>query len=211
MKNACMTVVIAALALAGCGSSDDESPAVAEKASPTVTETASATPTATASAAPLPEQRVKNERDAAERAGCTLENLPEEGNEHVDKIFTAADYDSNPPTSGPHYPQWADDGIYAAGEVPQLGELVHTLEHGRIDVQYAPGTSPEVIAQLVTLVGENDGYHMLLFENDTDMPAAVAATAWTWSLTCPEVTDKTWDALRTFRDKHVDQGPELVP
>ena len=38
--------------------------------------------------------------------------------------------------------------------------------------------------------------------------AAVAATAWTQSLTCPELTDATFDALRTFRVTYVDKGPE---
>ena len=50
--------------------------------------------------------------------------------------------------------------------------LVHTLEHGRIDVQYKPGTPAETVRQLEALLAEqNDGYHMLLFENTTGMDA----------------------------------------
>jgi Protein of unknown function (DUF3105) len=90
--------------------------------------------------------------------------------------------------------------------------LVHTLEHGRIDVQYKPGTSSETIAQLEALLAEqSDGYHMLLFENTTNMDAAVAATTWGHSLTCPEMNDKVFDAIRTFRNEYIDQGPEDVP
>jgi hypothetical protein len=51
---------------------------------------------------------------------------------------------------------------------------------------------------------------MLLFPNTTNMDAAVAATAWDHSITCPTVTDKTWDALRAFREAHIDRGPEKV-
>ena len=89
---------------------------------------------------------------------------------------------------------------------------MHTLEHGRIEVQYAPGTPKETVTQLEALLGEEqDGYHMLLFQNTTGMDAAVAATAWGHSLTCPKLDDTTWDALRTFRTSYIDKGPESVP
>ena len=29
-------------------------------------------------------------------------------------LFTEADYKTNPPTSGNHYPEWYQDGVYAA-------------------------------------------------------------------------------------------------
>ena len=89
---------------------------------------------------------------------------------------------------------------------------MHTLEHGRINVQYKPGTPAETVDQLNALLAEmNDGYHMLLYENPTNMDAAVAATAWGHSLTCPEMNDKVFDAIRTFRNEYIDQGPENVP
>ena len=39
-------------------------------------------------------------------------------------------YDSNPPSSGPHYPIWADFKEYAT-PVPD-GYLVHAEEHGAV-------------------------------------------------------------------------------
>ena len=149
---------------------------------------------------------------AAKAAGCTVSNPPDEGRGHENKTFTAADYKSNPPTSGTHYPQWAQDGEYTQQTVPQLGELVHTLEHGRIDVQYKPGTPATVVKQLEALLAESqNGYHMLLYPNTTGMKAEVAATAWDHAVTCPSVNDKTWDALRAFRERYIDKGPETVP
>ena len=109
----------------------------------------------------------------------------DEGRGHESKQFTEADYNTNPPTSGAHFPQWAQDGVYEPDNTPDLGQLVHTLEHGRIDVQYKPGTDPELVKQLEAFVAENDGYHMLLFQNPTKMKPQVAATAWGQSLTCP--------------------------
>ena len=160
----------------------------------------------------LPAQATSDMAAAAKAAGCTLSNPAYEGASHEDKKFKPSDYKTNPPTSGNHTPDWYEDGIYAPGDTPELGKLVHPLEHGRIEVQYAPGTSKETITQLEALLGEEqDGYHMLLFQNDTGMKAKIAATAWTHSLTCPAMNDKVFDAIRTFRSRYIDKGPERVP
>ena len=159
----------------------------------------------------LPAQQLTNVDEAAKAAGCTLQHPADEGRGHENRTFTAADYKTNPPTSGTHFPQWAQDGIYNPGDEPQLGELVHTLEHGRIDIQYAPSASPQLRSQLEALAGENGGYHIVLFRNDTKMPYLVAATAWDQLIGCKTVNDKTWDALRTFRDRYIDKAPEKVP
>ena len=169
-------------------------------------------PTATATPATLPPQRTKNLETAAKRAGCTLQDPRVEGALHDDREFTAADYGTNPPTSGMHAPTWAPDGIYQPGNTPDLGTLVHTLEHGRIDIQYAPGTDEQTISLLGELYEEMDnGYHLLLFENSTQMPYAVAATAWNQLLGCPQMNDKVFDAIRAFTATYIDQGPEIVP
>jgi hypothetical protein len=193
---------IAAVAIAvviGTGGGDDE--------------TEAQNPDAAASAsAKLPEQATSDYEAAAKAAGCTLQNPKYEGAGHEEKDFKPSDYKTNPPTSGAHYPEWYDDGVYEPGTTPNLGMLVHTLEHGRIDVQYKKGTDKATVAKLEALLAEqNDGYHMLLFENTTGMTPAVAATAWTHSLTCPEMNDKVFDAIRTFRSRYIDKGPENVP
>ncbi len=160
----------------------------------------------------LPEQQTSDLVAAAKAAGCKLTNPPIEGRDHEQKQFTAADYKTNPPTSGNHFPEWYQDGVYQPGGTPNLGMLVHTLEHGRIDVQYKPGTPKHTVAELEALLAEqSDGYHMLLYENTTDMPAQIAATAWGHSLTCPQINNKVFDALRAFRTQYIDKGPEDVP
>jgi hypothetical protein len=166
-----------------------------------------------AAAVQLPERRVSDLAEAAEAANCELDNPRYEGNGHdPDREFKASDYQTNPPTSGPHHPQWYDDGIYEPGTTPNLGMLVHTLEHGRINVQYRPGTPQRTVDQLAALLQESDeGYHMLLYENTTGMRPAVAATAWTHSLTCARMNDRVFDAIRAFRARYIDRGPETVP
>jgi hypothetical protein len=160
----------------------------------------------------LPEQAVGELQAAAEAAGCKLDDPEIEGAQHEEKAFKASDYKTNPPTSGNHFPEWYEDGVYEPGATPDLGMLVHTLEHGRINVQYKPGTPAETVDQLEALLAEqSEGYHMLLYENGTGMDAQVAATAWGHSVTCPTMNDEVFDALRTFRAEYIDKGPEDVP
>ena len=160
----------------------------------------------------LPPQKTTSLTVAAKAAGCVVRNPPIEGNTHETKNFKESDYKTNPPTSGNHNPDWYQDGIYNPGTTPRLGMLVHPLEHGRIEVQYKPGTAQRVEQQLESFFSEQDqGYHMLLFQNTTNMPYAVAATAWGHMLGCPTMNDRVFDALRTFRAAWIDKGPEKVP
>jgi hypothetical protein len=173
---------------------------------------AAAPDSAANSAVKLPAQETSDYEAAAKAAGCRLENPPYEGAGHEEKDFKASDYKTNPPTSGAHFPDWYDDGVYEPGTTPNLGMLVHPLEHGRIEVQYKKGTPKATVDKLEALLHEqNEGYHMLLFENTTGMTPQIAATAWTHSLACPEMNDKVFDAIRTFRSRYIDKGPEKVP
>ena len=52
---------------------------------------------------------------------------------------------------------------------------------------------------------------MLLFQNNTNMPFAIAATAWTHLLGCPKMNNQVFDAIRTFRAAYTDKGPEFIP
>jgi len=169
---------------------------------------------ASAGGTELPElarQEIGDLEAAARAAGCKLGNPESAGEQHEDTTFTAADYETNPPTSGTHNPMPAEDGVYEPGNALDLGMSIHALEHSRIAVQYKPGTPAAVVAKLEAFLAESDGYHLLLYENTTGMPYEVAATAWTHSLTCPTYSDKVIDALRTFRTSYIDQGPEQVP
>jgi hypothetical protein len=162
--------------------------------------------------AAIPERKETDLNKAVAAAGCKLVKADNEGAGHEEKEFTAADYQQNPPTSGSHFPTWYEDGIYEAGNTPELGRLVHTLEHGRIDIQYKTGTDATTVAQLETLYRDmDDGYHMLLFENTTDMPFAVAASAWDNYVGCTTMNPQVFDAIRAFRDEYIDKGPEVVP
>jgi hypothetical protein len=148
----------------------------------------------------------------AKVADCTFRSFPQFGRTHT---LGHVNYKSNPPTSGPHNPTPAPDGVYAPGNEPTPEHFVHTLEHGRIEFQYLPGTSPSDIQKLVTLSQEpmngSSGYHTLVFENNTKMPFKFAATAWQHYIGCSSLSPATIDAMRTFRQAFTDKAPEQIP
>lgn len=155
-------------------------------------------------------------KQAAAAAGCVYRSFPEEGRDHVDTKLTKADFKTNPPTSGAHDPTPADDGLYAPGNEPEIANWVHTLEHGRVLLQYRPGVDEDVVNALRELFNEDvkgsgGAYHSVLMRNNTDMPFEVAAVSWQNYLGCEKFTPKAIDAMRKFRAERVDKAPELIP
>ncbi|MEK6326758.1 MAG: DUF3105 domain-containing protein [Actinomycetota bacterium] len=150
-------------------------------------------------------------QNAAADAGCTLRlGLPDEGSAHLEPNAETPNYGTNPPTSGDHvttgYQQ--ADGAYEQG--PKLIEFVHSLEHGRIEIQYAPDL-PEADQLALKGVFDDSPSGMLLFPNPR-MPYEVTATAWRQLLGCKRYEGaKTLDAIRNFRDQFRGRGPEGVP
>jgi len=55
------------------------------------------------------------------------------GQKHVLDISTST-YNSNPPTSGDHFPVWAKPGFY--NQLISDGHLIHSMEHGYVIVWY---------------------------------------------------------------------------
>jgi hypothetical protein len=168
------------------------------------------------SKAPIPARKISDFDAAVKASGCTFTSYPSEGRTHLPSDTATNDkYKTNPPTSGAHRPTPAEDGVYAVDNAPDKENYVHALEHGRIEIQYAPGTPKKTQDQLNTLFNENvkgvAGYHQLLFQNNTKMPFAVAATAWTHILGCKTMNPQVFDAIRAFRERFVDKGPELIP
>jgi Protein of unknown function (DUF3105) len=145
-----------------------------------------------------PAEQVSNLETAAKQAGCTLKlHLKDEGHEHIAPGSKTPDYETDPPTSGAHVepPFQQADGAYR--EEPEPIDFVHSLEHGRMEIQYAPSL-PE--KQQLELKGLYDTMYgaTLLFPND-EMPYKVAATTWTNLLGCQTYKGSiTLDAIRAF-------------
>jgi Protein of unknown function (DUF3105) len=135
---------------------------------------------------------------AAKEAGCVLRlELKDEGHTHLPPTAATPDYKTNPPTSGNHAtaPYQQADGAY--GEMPDEIFVVHTLEHGRMAIQYSPDLPEEEQLELKGLYDTLYG-GTLLFPNP-EMEYAVAAATWTNLLGCPEYKGATTlDAIRAF-------------
>jgi len=144
---------------------------------------------------------------AAEEAGCELQlDNEDEGSDHLTKDFP--EYETQPPTSGNHHPAQQADGAYTE-QVP-AEYAIHSMEHGRVAIQYSPDLPEADQLELKGLFDESPG-GMLLFPNP-EMPYEVAATAWTQLVGCERYEGPaTIDAIRAFRDTYRGQGPEPVP
>ena len=141
---------------------------------------------------------------AARAAGCTAQNNPSEGRQHVKGTPR---YRTNPPTSGPHAPQAAADGAWETS--PPVPALVHALEHGRIIMWHRPNDRQAM--RTLRDIGDEDSSKMILTPNTTGMPYRIAASAWGHLLGCPELNDEVKAAVRAFRDAYRSKGPEFVP
>lgn len=149
-------------------------------------------------------------QEAAKKAGCTLRlNLKEEGHEHIPPTSPTPDYKTSPPTSGNHVepPYQQADGAYS--EMPGEIFIVHSLEHGRMEIQYSPELATK---EQLELKGLYDTMYKgtLLFPNE-NMDYAVAATTWRNLMGCGEYKGSiTLDAIRDFGRVKWGHGREPV-
>jgi hypothetical protein len=165
----------------------------------------------------VPGVKVKGLAAARQKAGCTLTSYKGRSREHTADIKEKIKYDSNPPTEGKHFQVPAEDGAYDTA--PDVKELVHVLEHGRIVIWFQKSLPAKERAGLKALFDE-DSYQMVLTPDNTGMKYQVAASAWTRDpvpngtghlLGCMKFSDATYDALRAFKDEYRGNGPEAIP
>jgi hypothetical protein len=142
---------------------------------------------------------------SAAAAGCApIETHPIEGRDHVDP-GTAVDYETIPPTSGPHYPTPADPGFYSA-PVPEP-TLVHNLEHGQIVIWYRPEAPAETREQIERLVEQEPVATLAAPYDNLPEPYDLALGAWGASQVCEGVSQEVVDG---FRARFQGRGPENV-
>ena len=120
------------------------------------------------------------------------ESFASQGNTHIQQgSASPIDYNSTPPTSGPHYPGLAPWDIY--DEPIRYEQVVHNMEDGGVIVYYqCEDSCPELREQLAGVVQPylDSGRHVLMMPNDPnwtgfgsqsahrDMEARIALTAW---------------------------------
>lgn len=139
-------------------------------------------------------------KPATELPGQVFEN---QGQEHITQgSFEHPAYNSNPPTSGWHWPQPAAWGIYRATQPDE--QLIHNLEHGGIWISYKSNLDAETIAKLQDFARR---YRKIIVEPRDANDSPIALVAWT-RLQKLDSFDET--TILRFIDAHYDKGPEKV-
>ncbi len=157
-----------------------------------------------------------NEAGAAGAAGAGVvcgeplfEQQPLSPGVHV-TACSAVTYGSNPPSSGAHYPVWADFGVYDFA-LPR-GYWVHNLEHGAVVVTYncPEGCAQEVAAATVWLAGLAPdatcpaGRVRALLVPDPELDVRWAASSWGFTLRADCFES---EAFTTFYAAHAGMPP----
>ena len=102
------------------------------------------------------------------------EAVPEQGREHIAQGSTEhGPYSSNPPTSGPHWPQQAECKIYTQEIADEAA--IHSLEHGAAWISYKNKTDSALIKKLTDLVQKNSNKLLLSPRSKNDSSIAIAS------------------------------------
>ena len=154
-------------------------------------------------------------------SACAEQEFPGLKPQHINNPNANVQYNSFPPSSGPHYAQPAPWGIYPDSVKQTI--LVHNLEHGGIVVQYGTGVDKGDVQKLQSWY-QGDPYGLVIVPY-AKLGNKIAATAWNepaysqnqdanfnqvdpghgFVLMC-----KSFDkgALTSFRDKHRNKAGE---
>jgi hypothetical protein len=141
----------------------------------------------------------KREKQQTFLVGKKIEVLSNKHFEQGAKIT----YNSNPPTSGTHYPDPQHAGVYT--KAPPDGNLVHSLEHGTIIIWYNPKKlSREQIKVLTDIFKSIHVAKKIMTPRDT-LPTAVALSSWGRLLQLQTIEE---NQIREFFRMNYDKGPE---
>ncbi len=97
-----------------------------------------------------------------------------QGQTHINPGQSHDAYNSNPPTSGPHYTEPAKWGVYSTPL--QDEQAIHNLEHGGIWISYK-GIDDQTKAQLETIAKANSGT-VIMSPREGD-EAKIVLASWT--------------------------------
>ncbi|MDX1535810.1 MAG: DUF3105 domain-containing protein [Candidatus Spechtbacterales bacterium] len=124
---------------------------------------------------------------------------------HIAPGSVLPEYNSNPPTSGPHYTQTAEAG-YRTEEIEDQ-YIIHNLEHGDIWISYKPSVSSEVKEALKQF----DHVKVIITPREAnDMDIAIAAWGRLDKFNL-ENDELPVQRINDFIARYANQGPEKIP
>jgi len=159
-----------------------------------------------------------NAAAALDKAGCTLLEKPALRGVHSIQSPTGTSplWNTNPPTSGPHYEIPAVWGAYT--QPVNMAQLVHNLEHGGIYILYGPRVPRGTIDQLTSFY--NDHTRGTIIAPLPSLGNQIALGAWTTkdandptngTAHLAKCTSFDQTAFGAFFGQFQFQGPERFP
>jgi hypothetical protein len=130
------------------------------------------------------------------------EAITNDGRDHVTTLPDLSTYSSNPPTSGPHHPDPLPKGIYTTEQ--DDGRLIHSLEHGYVNIYYKDANDTALVEKLTSLVKEYDGRKVILAPRSKG-DSAISVAAWMRLLKLEQFDEQQ---IRDFISEFIGRGPE---
>jgi Protein of unknown function (DUF3105) len=141
------------------------------------------------------------------------ETIPIQGRNHIEPGTPHEPYNSNPPTSGPHYadqmiPVPAD--FYDESNMPLDERIVHAEEHGYVVIWYncnkAPNGDCAALKEGIRELRDALGDTKLIAVPRTEMDTMIAMTSW-GKLQRFDAFDVA--QISAFYHRNLEQGPEV--
>ena len=125
---------------------------------------------------------------------------------HVSSISNV-EYNSNPPTSGPHYDTPARQGFRE--NIIDDGNLIHSIEHGLIWISYNPRIGEEAeklrdVASEFTVITQREA-------NDEDIVIASWGRLDAFNLEDGSIDEDDLQRINDFVLRYYNKGPEIIP
>lgn len=133
-----------------------------------------------------------------------VEDFDIAGRQHIAQGTQGTGYNSDPPTSGNHWPAPAKNGVY--GDPLPDEQLIHNMEHGHVWISYKPDVSDEVKNKLAEIVNE-DNWKVVMAPRPANDKAIVLA-AWGRYL---KMDEPDYDKVKIFIETYRNRGPERTP
>lgn len=157
-------------------------------------------PTATEASASMPQNGFPDKPAISNDSGIEgVQTFPDKSEYHNHADSLPAPEGDVPPPFGAHYSAWQNCGIY--DKPIDLGNALHSLEHGAAWLTYSPNLSESQIAELQSLVRGHGYVLMSPYPSQTD---PVVMTAWGVQLVIDSLPDERIAKFVAYYE----QGPQ---
>ncbi|HET7481920.1 MAG TPA: DUF3105 domain-containing protein [Actinomycetota bacterium] len=139
-----------------------------------------------------------------EQAGCTaVESYPNQGRKHIPSGAPHVDYNSKPPTSGPHWAAPASRGFHVESVAPE--EIVGNLERGDIVLWYRVDGSEVLHDQMQVIAAQEPRATLAVPYTEVPDGYSFYLTAWRHAQLCRQASQQVIDS---FRARFQGRGPQ---